>query len=314
MYFDSHRGEYITPNRQFSPRLGRWTQPDPFWNIGNMQDSPIAILQSANLFVFTMNNPVMWADPTGLFSERINEIQNRLDNPRNYNQATINHLNRELARAYQAELTRFLGGAQNFTQGLVTGVFDGISLGATHFMVDQRNETTFLIGRVAGNLVSVAIGIHGANIGGAATGGLAVSGAGSVAVPATGAFTVYMGGVAVSGAVHAGVNISMLVSGGGGGGSGSSVRFGSDAKSGQRLANQMSQRGWTEDTVRSTVNNPHTTRSATNRATGNSATAFFNRDGSHVIVDNTTREIVQVSNRFDLNWIPDSSIISPFRP
>ena len=34
-----------------------------------MQSSTVAILQSANLFLFTMHNPVRWNDPTGLFAE-----------------------------------------------------------------------------------------------------------------------------------------------------------------------------------------------------------------------------------------------------
>jgi len=36
---------------------------------GNLTDSPLHILQAANLFVFTMNNPVRWTDPTGLFAQ-----------------------------------------------------------------------------------------------------------------------------------------------------------------------------------------------------------------------------------------------------
>jgi len=95
---------------------------------------------------------------------------------------------------------------------------------------------------------------------------------------------------------------------------GTSVVFGSTTKSSQTLATQMQTRGWTEAAIRNTVNNPYTTRSAINRATGNDATAFFNLDGSHVIIDNITREVVQISNRFDPAWIPDSSIINPFIP
>ena len=72
MYFDTHRSEYMTPNRMYSPRLGRWTQPDPWWGLHNMVfgDSPTlrndryvpsihAILQASNLFMFTMHNPVI---------------------------------------------------------------------------------------------------------------------------------------------------------------------------------------------------------------------------------------------------------------
>jgi len=53
-------------------------QPDPHWNVNNMifGDNPVtrnnrrvpnghAIMQAGNLFVFTMNNPVMFVDPSG---------------------------------------------------------------------------------------------------------------------------------------------------------------------------------------------------------------------------------------------------------
>ncbi|MCL2286024.1 MAG: M91 family zinc metallopeptidase, partial [Firmicutes bacterium] len=66
-YWDAHRGEYYLRARSFSPRLGRFTQPDPFLGIHNMRSSPNAIAQAGNLFVFTNNNPVRWIDPTGLF-------------------------------------------------------------------------------------------------------------------------------------------------------------------------------------------------------------------------------------------------------
>ena len=65
-YWDFETNTYYLRARNFSPRLGRFTQPDPFWNIHNMQSSTAAILQSANLFVFCINNPVRWIDPSGL--------------------------------------------------------------------------------------------------------------------------------------------------------------------------------------------------------------------------------------------------------
>jgi serine/threonine protein kinase len=63
-----------------------------------------------------------------------------------------------------------------------------------------------------------------------------------------------------------------------------------------------------------TVYNPFTTRAAINRLTDNPATAYFNRDGSYVVVDNVTSDMIQISNRLDPNWIPDSYIVNPFRP
>jgi len=68
MYWDFETSTYMTPNRHLNPRTGRWTQPDPWWGIHNMQDSPLAILQAANLYLYVMHNPVMWTDPTGLFA------------------------------------------------------------------------------------------------------------------------------------------------------------------------------------------------------------------------------------------------------
>ncbi|MCL2284975.1 MAG: polymorphic toxin type 44 domain-containing protein, partial [Firmicutes bacterium] len=59
-------------NRMMNPRLGRWTQPDPFFHMrfgqARMMGSPNAIAQAGNLFLFTMNNPVRWIDPSGLFA------------------------------------------------------------------------------------------------------------------------------------------------------------------------------------------------------------------------------------------------------
>ena len=66
-YWDAHRGEYYLRARSFNPRTGRFTQPDPFWGIHNMQGSPNAIAQSSNLFMFAMHNPIRWVDPSGLF-------------------------------------------------------------------------------------------------------------------------------------------------------------------------------------------------------------------------------------------------------
>lgn len=81
-----------------------------------------------------------------------------------------------------------------------------------------------------------------------------------------------------------------------------------------KIARQMGPRGWTGDNLDGVLSNPHTTRPAINKATGNPATAYFDVDGAYVVRDNITGEIIQVSNRNDPNWIPDSSIIDPYIP
>ena len=65
---------------------------------------------------------------------------------------------------------------------------------------------------------------------------------------------------------------------------GDNVKFGSDTKSEQKLSNQMDQRGWTRDSVKETVNNPYTTRTSVNKATGNSVTIYYNQQGASCIL------------------------------
>ena len=80
-----------------------------------------------------------------------------------------------------------------------------------------------------------------------------------------------------------------------------------------KILRQMDRRGWSVDLIRDTIEHPHAIRPALNRAGGNEATAYFRRDGSYVVKDNRTGEIVQISNRNDQNWVPDSSIVDPPR-
>lgn len=52
-----------------------------------------------------------------------------------------------------------------------------------------------------------------------------------------------------------------------------------------------------------------------NKATGNSTTVFYTQQGSYVIVDDITNEIVQISDNIDPStWAPDSGIIDPYIP
>ncbi len=82
-----------------------------------------------------------------------------------------------------------------------------------------------------------------------------------------------------------------------------------------RKANQLLRRGWTRNSIDQTVNNPFTTRPALNRSTGNPATAFFNQDGSHIIRDDITAELVQMSDRLNPDsWMPDPVIVDPYLP
>ena len=87
MYWDAHTQTYYTQFRHYNPRTGRWLSEDPHWGNHNriFGDSPTmmndryvpsihAILQAGNLYMFTMHNPVFWADSSGLFATPANVI------------------------------------------------------------------------------------------------------------------------------------------------------------------------------------------------------------------------------------------------
>ena len=73
--------------------------------------------------------------------------------------------------------------------------------------------------------------------------------------------------------------------------------------------NLQQYRGWTAQSINDTVNNPARTGSTTVAATGNPGTAYFNVDGSYVVRDNVTGDLVQMSNRNDPGWLLDNRII-----
>ena len=73
-YYDEESGLYYLRNRYYNPELGRFMTEDPYWNVNNMiygddPDNHIpstdAILQSLNLYVYCMNDPVNNVDPWG---------------------------------------------------------------------------------------------------------------------------------------------------------------------------------------------------------------------------------------------------------
>jgi RHS repeat-associated protein len=65
-YLDFCSGLYYLRARSYSSVLGRFVSEDPWWGVHNMQDDLLAIRQSSNLYVYTMNNPIRFIDPTGL--------------------------------------------------------------------------------------------------------------------------------------------------------------------------------------------------------------------------------------------------------
>ena len=78
-YFDDETGTYYLRARYYNPGNGRFSQEDTHWNTGNMLygDDPLmltqyiakpdilAVMQSANLYVYCANNPIIYVDSNG---------------------------------------------------------------------------------------------------------------------------------------------------------------------------------------------------------------------------------------------------------
>ena len=75
----------------------------------------------------------------------------------------------------------------------------------------------------------------------------------------------------------------------------------------------MFKKGWTENSI-ATTRMSKITREAFNRANGDKATAYFNKDASYIVIDNASRDVIQISNRLDPKWIPDATIVNPYIP
>ncbi len=74
-----------------------------------------------------------------------------------------------------------------------------------------------------------------------------------------------------------------------------------------KISKQMARRGWSKSLIKDTILK-NIGRKAVNKATGNAATAYFTSTGAYIVIDNITKEIIQISNIFDPNWVVDVTI------
>lgn len=87
-----------------------------------------------------------------------------------------------------------------------------------------------------------------------------------------------------------------------------------ETKIGPKIAEQLEERGWTPEAVIETVANPTRIGSTTDDRRvegvqrGEPATAYGNEDGSYVVRNDRTGDIVQVSDRTDPSWRVDPRI------
>ncbi len=193
------------------------------------------------------------------------------------------------------------------------------------------NNSDYSSGYKTGALINIFTGYleagTGGGLGGLGTGmmggGIVVCGTG-VGCLAGGPAAVVGAGAAVAGAVlavdgTAGVqkgmaNLSNAMQQGGQGNGDQKNNGGKGSLTSNfsnKIEKQFAKRGWSQDLVNETVNNPYTTREALNKANGNPATAFYNKEGQYVVRDNKTGNIVQISDK-SRPFSPDPTIKNPY--
>lgn len=83
---------------------------------------------------------------------------------------------------------------------------------------------------------------------------------------------------------------------------------GSKVKYNVKNDNYVKKRGWSYDQIDDAINRG-VKGTSTNMATGNPCSVYLSENGSYVIVDDVTNELVQLSKFGDPTWIPDPRII-----
>lgn len=191
----------------------------------------------------------------------------------------------------------------NSTVGLVSSVLypDG----------DPQNKSkTYQAGAVFADLLSILNGV--ATMEASFSAGVVITGisggtAGIVAVPAGVAGFTYGAGVSAKSAKNLGNDLGLLFSKGSGSPKGAGKISGKDIVFSDKFKktayeNQVTERGWTNESIVDVINKPYKTASAVNKYTKNSVTVYFKDKTHYVAVDNGTGKVIQVSDLNKLNW------------
>lgn len=77
----------------------------------------------------------------------------------------------------------------------------------------------------------------------------------------------------------------------------------------RKIAAQLTVRGWTEHQIRAAVDRGPIGRSIDHtEGRSDPAAVYGSRQGGYVVVNDRTGRVVQISDRTDPGWIPDSRI------
>lgn len=77
-----------------------------------------------------------------------------------------------------------------------------------------------------------------------------------------------------------------------------------------KITAQLAIRGWTEQEVRDAVaEGPIGISTDNTDSKSDTATVYGSRQGGYVVVNDVTRRVIQISDRNDPGWVPDSRIV-----
>jgi filamentous hemagglutinin len=77
----------------------------------------------------------------------------------------------------------------------------------------------------------------------------------------------------------------------------------------RKIAAHLTVRGWTEHEIRAAVDRGSIGRSIDHaEGESNPATVYGSKQGGYVVINDRTGRVVQISDRTDPGWLPDSRI------
>jgi RHS repeat-associated protein len=126
---------------------------------------------------------------------------------------------------------------------------------------------------------------------------------------ATGAAGSSSGGGGILSGLLTALGLQVLIQNNESTGSDSGRPTGDDVKIDDKIAGQLGDRGWTEEGVRELTKTEPSGTSVDNTGGRNEpATVYGTKDGGHVVVNDKTGNVTQVSDKQDSGWKPDPRI------
>jgi RHS repeat-associated protein len=272
--------------RYYASLLARFMSPDPE-NAGANAGLP----GSWNGYVYALNNPLTFVDPTGLGPCPTRMVETEGGTARREEEPCVAELWYE----------RWVQAARDTLREAAKAIVDGVqdfrrssNCAASIIAASKAIGGTIVAGRSAqaGAMAGFAAGSPGGPVA-AFAGGAAVGVAGG----ALGWQIGNMAGGAVGGAVSSIICNSGTGEGGGGstgGTSGGSWNYGGH-KSAQKWKNQMAKRGWTGQQINEAISSGKQVAAPNNVNPANGATRYIHpTTGRSVVVDNVTRQLLHV--------------------